>query len=443
MKSRINFYRALVLSTIVFTIGVQSLLYADNFNAVHDLEIQCACYQYYSSYQAIDMECRLDWSTLRYQFAFEEGSGNLEVTSFQPYIELGPWASDLWGYYATAPINLVKPVNLSLRVALDDIEPGAYRNFRCKYRTRDVGDNDWSGWVYSDEFTVSVSDIDVSGSTGTLCSTSQTYYISPPNGYSSSWTFSQPALVTNSSGTGSSATMSGNCFSIGEGNLTFTMTQDNCPTFTTSRSIKINGPAFTDISLDVRYTDGSSVPKSGSVFLLCPNTHYHITAQNSYGCAISNLSWTLPSGWTKNYQSGNMVSIYTNSNPGGQLILKGQTCCSSCGTNMTLHTGYFGIYYNCGGYYMASPNPTNDFLDLSIGENYASLQEIGIVENIQVSIYDKLGTLVYDKSYKALPQSINTLKLSEGQYFLQIETTLSEKAKKQKLSESIQIVIKH
>lgn len=40
---------------------------------------------------------------------------------------------------------------------------------------------------------------------------------------------------------------------------------------------------------------------------------------NNGGCSLSNYSWTIPAGWDQIYTSGNMISVYTNSFPGGRV----------------------------------------------------------------------------------------------------------------------------
>lgn len=223
------------------------------------------------------------------------------------------------------------------------------------------------------------------------------------------------------------------------------MTKASCPTFTATRTINVNGPKASDLSFRALYTTGSPAPKPGSIYLLCPNTHYHIYLDNaaSASCGISNLTWTIPAGWTKNYQSSNMISIYTNSSPGGQVIVKGQTCCSGCGSNMSLTTGYFGVYYSCGGYYMASPNPSSDYIDIDFAPESLDLKQTSLSQDILLQVYDQMGVIVLNEEVRSLPHRINTSKLKKGNYVIHITNQSIKGEVYAPVSESIQILVEH
>jgi len=444
MKSNSIFYRHVLIAILVFFSSIFSSLYGEIWDdEQYNYQITCGCYpsNFATTYSAVRFDTHLYVGGDRYEFEFVEQSGDLEINYFDKYIDPAYWYHDAWGYYPTSPINYTKYMKLYFNVLKNDIEPGASRTFKLRWKTRHVGVATWSEWEYTDPFTVSVSDIDVSGQSGTLCTTSRTYSISAPSGYSTTWSFSNSSLVTTSSGTGTSALLTGSCNVTGDGVLTFTMTQSNCPTFQASRTINVNGPDPTDLSFRALYTDGSPAPKSGSIYLLCPYTHYHIYLDNdiSYSCGVSNLTWTIPANWTKNYQYANMISIYTGASPGGQVIVKGQTCCASCGSNMSLLTGYFGNYYNCGGYYMAIPNPGSEFIDIDFSPEAAELKETSSSIDLEIKLVDKMGTVVCSDNVYSFPYRINTGKLPEGNYVVMIR----DKKASTKTYDSFQVVIEH
>jgi len=64
------------------------------------------------------------------------------------------------------------------------------------------------------------------------------------------------------------------------------------------------GPDYYDVELYNLYSSGQPAPKQ-AVFLLCPNTTYHIYLMNNSSCSTSNYVWTIPSAWTKYYQYNN------------------------------------------------------------------------------------------------------------------------------------------
>lgn len=274
----------------------------------------------------------------------------------------------------------------------------------------------------------------ISGPTN-VCTSNSTFSLANlPPGVSTTWSVVPSNRVSPSSGTGSSAVFSGSCSNIGKATVTFAISAAGTTGYN-SKDFNSCGPDPADIELEMRYTDGSLAPKSGSVYLQCPNTHYHITLINTTGCSASSLSWTLPTGWSVNYQYSNMISIYTNSSPGGQVILKGQTCCSACGSNVTLLTQYFGIYYSCGGYYMASPNPGSDFIDINVAQEASSLKSAPIDRDIMVTVYNNTGSVVHSASINGFPYRIDTSELPIGSYLIRIIDG--------KTNETIRILVDH
>jgi hypothetical protein len=256
----------------------------------------------------------------------------------------------------------------------------------------------------------------------TVCTSSSTYSLQNlPAGTTATWSVSPSSRVSTSSGSGTSASISAASCTIGDATITFAINDSGTIVYE-SKQIHVVGPDATDFGFRALYTNGTPAPMGGSTYLLCANTHYHIYLDNdaSTSCGVSNLTWTIPSGWTKNYQSSNMISIYTNSSPGGQVTVKGQTCCSSCGSNVSFTTGYFGTYYSCGGYYMASPNPGSEFIDISLADEESNLKSAQISRDIRITIYNNTGSIVHTNSINELPYRINTSELPIGSYVIRI-----------------------
>jgi len=434
------------LIAFAFIISLSSIeLKAGDFE-VHDYTIPCTCYpnDFYTNYNAIEVT-DIAGTYEVYEFRIVELGGDLNVSSALIDIENGDWFWDPYhkGLGATELTDgISEKIGLKVTVAKNNIAPpGAYRNYKLQYKVKDINHN-WSDWIDTEVFTVSVAEVPITTNTpGVVCTTSRPYSISPPTGYSSSWSFSPSSMVTSSSGSGTSASLTGSCNGIGDGTLTFTMTKASCPTLTTSRTIMVNGPNHADLEMKAYYTNGNPAPKGGSTYLLCPNTHYHIYLDNdiSYSCGVSNLTWTIPAGWTKNYQSSNMISIYTNSSPGGQVIVKGQTCCSGCGSNMSLLTGYFGTYYSCGGYYMASPNPGSEYIDIDFTPEAAEMKSTSSSLDLEIRLVDKMGTVISIENVNSFPHRINASKLPEGNYIVLVR----DKKVNSKTYDSVKILIEH
>jgi len=272
-----------------------------------------------------------------------------------------------------------------------------------------------------------------------VCTSNSTFTLSslPPSS-TATWSFSPGYLVTPSSGNGTSAVFRGaNCSYIGEGTLTFTINRPGCfPLQMTKREIVVNGPDYSDIELNVLYSDGRPAPKSGSTWLLCPYTHYHIYLINNSSCQTSNYNWTIPSGWSLNYQYLNMISIYTNASPGGNVIVKAQTCCPDCGSSVTINSTYFGTYWDCGyGFFTLYPNPANNYIDIDINREKIITEDLISGDEYILTITDINGIIKYTYKFRELPYRIMTNGLSNGVYIVNIIHG--------KVSFSVRVAIEH
>lgn len=174
--------------------------------------------------------------------------------------------------------------------------------------------------------------------------------------------------------------------------------------------IAVNAPHPDDLSLGLYTTGGSPVS------FMCPDTYYHIYLTNNGGCSLSNYSWTIPAEWSYMYQSGNMVSVYTNSSPGGRVEVDATTC---CGTNTTVFIGYLYDGY-CGSMYsiILSPNPTSGETILSF-EPISEDTEFDINEEWDLEIYNNNQTLKEKKTkLKGNEYRLNTSGWKEGVYIV-------------------------
>jgi subtilisin family serine protease len=258
----------------------------------------------------------------------------------------------------------------------------------------------------------------------TLLCTSNTNYtlVGAPQNASITWSFNPSSRVVTSSGPGTTVTLRGSsCSNIGKGRLTFNIDQPGMGTWQVFKDITVNGPDYSEVEFDVYYSSGQKAPRSGSTWLLCPQTHYHIYFSNNSGCWTSNYSWTIPSGWNLNYQYQNMISIFTNASPGGNVQVRGQTCCTACGSNVSLISGYFGQYWDCGyGYMTVYPNPAgNDFV-VDLDTEKAGIEEINRNLEFILTITDNMGTVKYTDKIYEFPHRVNTRNLSNGVYIIRV-----------------------
>lgn len=217
-----------------------------------------------------------------------------------------------------------------------------------------------------------------------VCASNVTFSLqNAPPGATITWTADR---VSPSSGTGPSASFHSSCSNIGNGKVTFTISRSGL-TRQASKSYIAGGPDPNDVSLDVFLSTGQKANKNGGIWVLCPNKTYHIYLINTSSCTTSNYTWILPSSLSLNYQYNNMVSVTTNSNPGGNIIVKSATCCTDCGSNVQILSDYVGRDYSCGyGYMSFTPNPTTGETAMELETD--KLKEYDENAEWEMAIYD-------------------------------------------------------
>jgi hypothetical protein len=130
-----------------------------------------------------------------------------------------------------------------------------------------------------------------------------------------------------------------------------------------------------------------------------------------------------------------MISINTNSQPGGQIMVDATTCCTGCGSKRIL-IDYVGQYWDCGGgYFMASPNPADSYIDIDVDKEKKTADGVSVANEYALTIIDKMGMVKYTDEFKEFPYRINTGELPEGLYIINLlyEGKIS----------SIKVVIEH
>jgi subtilisin family serine protease len=254
-----------------------------------------------------------------------------------------------------------------------------------------------------------------------LCSSNTNYtLVGAPQNASINWSFSPSNRVVTSSGTGTTATLRGtSCTNIGNGRLTFSINQPGM-TWQVYKDIIVNGPDYSDVTLDIFTSAGEPVPKYGGSWQLCQDTHYHIYLVNNSGCSTSNYSWILPQGWTKNWDNQNMVSIYTGSSWGGNFVVKAQTCCTNCGSGITIHSSYLSSSSCYPGLFMIYPNPADSYVYIDFDKDKSDGRGINQKTEYNLILTDNMGVMKYaDKIYE-FPHRINTSNLSNGVYIIRV-----------------------
>lgn len=276
----------------------------------------------------------------------------------------------------------------------------------------------------------------ISGTSGHVCPTGSTFTLNNvPTGFSCSWSITKNAYCFSSptSGTGNSATVYPNSSCTGkEAEITFTISHNGTASY--SQSFYANCPREDLMSYYVLDSYGSAPPKYGDTYYLCPYTYYTIYFNESDpNCSVTDLNWDLPYAWSNNYQYDNYISIYTNDVPDGFMEIEGKTTCSPS-SRVTLMSPYFGAA-ECGGYFLAYPNPSGSFVDIDVDKAKLSSENINIDNECLLTLLDKSGMIKFKKEFKGFPFRMDTSNLPDGLYFI----TISHKGK----ISTIRLIIKH
>jgi hypothetical protein len=200
---------------------------------------------------------------------------------------------------------------------------------------------------------------------------------------------------------------------IGYGYVSLTVTSPSGLTASTQTNIGVNAPLSEDLSFSL-FTSGGT-----PVSYMCANRHYHIYLNNNSGCSLSNYTWSIPSAWSINYTYNNMISVYTNSIPGGMVEVSANTC---CGVFTKVKTGYMASGY-CGSSYSISlsPNPSSGETTLSIG---TASEEVVFDENAEweIEVFDQLQSLKEKQiKLKGKDHKIQTTGWKTGIYIVRVK----------------------
>lgn len=252
-----------------------------------------------------------------------------------------------------------------------------------------------------------------------ICSSGTSSMDVDPLATNISWALTPSILFSGATtGTGNIANITASPTYHGKGKITYTFNMPSGETFTAEKDVWIKGPDASEVSFDVYKSDGTHVVSPYGYAALCPNTTYHIYVNNSGPCQTSNYTWSVPSAWTTFYTWSNMISINTNSTPGGPIAVNAITCCSN---NAQIITSYMGSSYNCGSYYLGfSPNPATNETTLEIIPQDGKT----IDENTQweLEVYDQQQSLKEKNSkIKGKQTKINTSAWKDGIYIVRVK----------------------
>jgi len=175
---------------------------------------------------------------------------------------------------------------------------------------------------------------------------------------------------------------------------------------------------------------------------VCPNSLYVYTAQVPIGNPSSySYQWIYPSGWYNNSQWDNNILLQTpqyNMTYGTVRVKTTNACGTSGYSGITVYPGY-----NCGGYYMAAPNPSSSYVDIDIITEMLTSMAESYNNDISLSVYNKMGIVVLNSNVESLPYRIDTSELPNGEYVVKIITRKKGGTEKDQRFESLKIIVNH
>lgn len=254
----------------------------------------------------------------------------------------------------------------------------------------------------SSSVSISQPSFSISGNSS-LCSGNTSYTINGlPCNSTIAWTAPPSNLGSLSSLTTSPTTLT---YGGTSGNFTLTANVTSCGA-TTPVTFPVHVGAYTS-------SDYTLSGNNGSMYW-CPNQNITFTVS---GTGSSNYNWTLPTGWTMNYNGGSYVSIKapSSSNPSTGTLTVSFT--EPCGTVITLNKFLAYSSSACtSSPYTVSPNPASSTITIAC----ASLQTYCNIAAVQIT--DLYGTVKSSQSWPYTNQQVqmSVSFLTNGTYIAKI-----------------------
>lgn len=248
-----------------------------------------------------------------------------------------------------------------------------------------------------------------------FCSGTQNYTVANVlSTATATWSVSPTGIAT----LGNTVGLSTSLTAVGAGFVTLTATINQCAQqpVVVNYSIHIGSYTSSDYTLSA---SGPGSTGSTQPLYWCPNQTYSFTIS---GGNASNYQWTIPSGWTLNYQSNYLCVLKAPASsypPTGQVEV---TFTEPCGTPIT--KSFFIAYSSssCSGTdprFTFSPNPAPSYLYVAVASGYTSTTKIQRIQIINTSNY----ITVFDQSYGTsgtLSAYVTTSGFQSGTYTLRI-----------------------
>jgi hypothetical protein len=166
---------------------------------------------------------------------------------------------------------------------------------------------------------------------------------------------------------------------------------------------------------------------------ICPGDHYLNVTPDGDGAGTA--SWTVPYGIT--YFVGTNTLDFTFPSSSSSVSITANSA-NSCGTGPNSSFYLTKKTWGCGGYYMAAPNPAINYTEIDIASDDTKAQEISYDSDITLTVVNKMGTPVMTVNVESLPYILDTSKLPNGDYIIQI---ISQPKDQEPLIDSIKLIV--
>jgi hypothetical protein len=166
---------------------------------------------------------------------------------------------------------------------------------------------------------------------------------------------------------------------------------------------------------------------------ICPGDHYLSVTPDGDGAGTA--SWTVPYGIT--YFVGINTLDFTFPSSSSSVSITANSA-NTCGTGPNSSFYLTKKNWGCGGYYMAAPNPAENYTEIDITSDDAKAQETSYNSDITLTVVNKMGAPVMEVNVESLPYILDTSKLPKGEYIIQI---ISQPKDKEPLVDAIKLIV--
>jgi len=410
------------ITIIIFGMSAINADYAEYSNTL----IPCLCYSddYTSEYYPVKFYVSNPASTA-YQFAIDDLGGTLNI-SWYNFSPGGYWwyPNPGWGgYMETYYIDLSGKtiynnpglIKFSYTIGKNDIQPGATRTFRFKYKRKTTQGGNWSSWIYGSTFSVGISDpFNINGSDLVCTSPNQTYTVTGyPEGSSFNWAKSSNLTQVGGSTSSTYTVHASQSSTSEEGNVQVIIHSSGC-NFLKVKELWVGVPYYGGGNIYI--TGGYGGYPSPFPCVYNYGTRYGVQLSEIIPHANS-YDW---SGLVQSLYEYGTAATFIPNNLGPPYYGSGYiqvVGINQCGSSAPPISAGYGP---CGGF-MASPNPADSYVDINIDPE--KIDPAKLTPNVEyiLSIYDNTGLVKNTAQFKDFPYRITTESWKEGVYFIQIQ----------------------